>query len=154
MCHCFCADVPPKVTSQPKRLSEVVQGTAASFSVQATGTNPLSYEWQWKPAEEKTRSKEWHPCNTRWSNGATLTIPSVEMCNEGWYHCVVSNCAGRVISKPVQLSVGKKIEFSYTDIYPKWKVESGKKKLMLRKATKVHVYVQSFFPSLRGPPEV
>ena len=25
---------------------------------------------------------------------------------------------------------------------------------MLRKATKVHVYVQSFLPSLRGPPEV
>ena len=38
---------------------------------------------------------------------------------------------------------------------------SGKKKkvmivikAMLRKATKVHVYVQSFFPSLRRPPEV
>ena len=114
LCLFFCLDESPKVTSQPKRLSKVIQGTTASFTVQATGTDPLNYEWQWKPAEEKSGRKEWQPCNTSWSNGATLTIPSVQKSNEGWYHCVISNCAGRVISKPIQLSVGKskKIGFS------------------------------------------
>ena len=110
LCYCFCLDEPPKVTSQPKRLNKAVSRTAVSFIVQATGTTPLSYEWQWKPAEEKG---EWQPCNTRWADGATLTIPSVQKSNEGWYHCIISNCAGTVISKPVQLSVGKNNDFTY-----------------------------------------
>ena len=105
----FCLDEPPKVTSQPKRLNKVVTRTAVSFTVQATGTSPLNYQWQWKPTDGGSSSKEWHPCNTKWSNGATLTISGVQKSNEGWYHCVISNCAGRVISKPVQLSVGKNI---------------------------------------------
>ena len=112
--HCFCLAEPPKVTSQPKTLKKVVPGTAVPFTVQATGTDPLNYHWQWKPAEEKAGSEEWQTCNTKWSNGATLTIPSVKKSNDGWYHCIISNCGGTVISKPVQLSVGKTF---HTDTY-------------------------------------
>ena len=78
------------------------------FTVQATGTEPLRYNWQWKPTEEEG---EWQPCPAEWSDGATLTIPSVQKSNEGSYCCVVSNCAGTVISKPAQLSVGKNLYF-------------------------------------------
>ena len=78
------------------------------LTVQATGTEPLSYHWQWKPAEEEEGgSKEWQPCDTKWSEGATLTIPSVQKSNEGSYCCVISNYAGSQTSNPAELSVGK-----------------------------------------------
>ena len=70
------------------------------FSVEATGNEPLSYKWQWKPAE----SEEWQLCDAQ---GSTLTIPSVQKSNEGSYCCVVSNYAGNETSNPAQLSVGK-----------------------------------------------
>ena len=105
--HCLCLAELPKVTSQPKSLKKVVPGTAVPFTLQATGTEPLSYLWQWKPAEEEGGSEEWQPCPAEWSDGATLTIPSVQKSNEGRYHCIINNCGGTVISKPVQLGVGK-----------------------------------------------
>ena len=106
--HCFLfIGEPPKVTSQPKSLKKVVPRTTISFTVQATGREPLKYQWQWRPVEKENGSEEWQPCDARWSDGVTLTIPSVQKSNEGWYHCVISNLAGTVVSKPVQLSVGK-----------------------------------------------
>ena len=74
------------------------------FTVQATGTGPLSYNWQWKPAGE---SEEWQPCDTDFSDGAILTIPSGKKFNEGSYRCVISNCAGTQTSNPAELSIGK-----------------------------------------------
>ena len=91
---------------KPETLSKVAPGTAALFAVQATGTDPLNFHWQWKPAEE-CESEEWQPCPAEWSDGATLTIPSVQKPNEGSYHCVVSNYAGTQTSSPTQLTVGK-----------------------------------------------
>ena len=37
--------VPPAISAQPTNLS-VNQGQAASFSVTATGTSPMNYQWQ------------------------------------------------------------------------------------------------------------
>ena len=105
--HCFCLAEPPKVTSQPKNQKKVVPGTAVPLTVQATGTGPLNHQWEWKPAKEKDGSEEWQPCDAEWCDGATLTISSVQKSNEGWYHCIISNYAGAVISKPARLSVGK-----------------------------------------------
>ena len=50
-------------------------------------------------------SKDWQPCDAKWSNDATLTIPKVDICNEGSYRCVVSNIAGDQTSKPAKLEV-------------------------------------------------
>jgi len=73
------------------------------LTIQTNGTTPLSYQWQWKPAEE-----EWQPCNAEWCNGATLTIPNTQKSNEGRYRCVISNSAGNQTSKSAKLlSVGK-----------------------------------------------
>ena len=77
-----------------------------AFTVQATGTEPLNYHWQWNPAEEDG-SEEWQSCDAEWSDDATLTIPSVQQFNEGSYRCVICNSAGTQISKPAQISVGK-----------------------------------------------
>ena len=78
------------------------------FTTEATGTEPLRYQWlHWKPARKGGGSEEWQPCPAEWCDGATLTIPSVQKSNEGSYHCVISNCAGSQASEPAYLSVGK-----------------------------------------------
>ena len=95
---------PPRITCHPQELKNAVQGKPAKLTIQATGTEPLSYQWQWKPAE---KSVKWQPCPAEWCDGATLTIHSVQKSNEGSYRCVISNCAGSQVSNPVNLSVGK-----------------------------------------------
>ena len=50
-------------------------------------------------------SKNWQLCDAKWSTDATLTIPEVDICNEGSYRCVVSNFAGSQTSKPAKLEV-------------------------------------------------
>src|SRR5262249_30183475 len=42
-------NVPPSITAQPQPLT-VNQGSNATFSVTATGTVPLSYQWQFNAA--------------------------------------------------------------------------------------------------------
>ena len=99
------------VTSHPKSRKDISPGKHVAFTVKATGTNPLSYQWQWNPAAENGNkeggSEEWQPCDAEWCDGATLTILKVQQFNEGSYRCVISNHAGTQISKAAQLSVGK-----------------------------------------------
>ena len=98
---------PPRIITHPQKLKDVIPGKSAKFTVQATGTEPLNYNWQWKRDEKGSGSKQWQPCEEGWSDGAILTIPSVQKPNEGSYRCVVSNRDGNQISKAAQLSVGK-----------------------------------------------
>ena len=107
----FCLHVadPPRITTHPQDLKNVIQGKSAKFAIQATGTEPLSYHWQWKPTEEEGGSEEWQPCPAEWSDGATLTIPSVQKSNEGSYRCVVSKCVDSQTSKVAELTVGKNL---------------------------------------------
>lgn len=105
----FFSDEPPKVTNQPKSQNKVCPGIDVSFTIQATGSKPLSYLWQWKPAKEESGSEDWKRCPAEWSNGAILTIPNVQKSDEGYYCCVISNCAGEQTSCPTELSVGKNL---------------------------------------------
>ena len=78
-----------------------------TFTVQATGTKPLHYLWQWNPAKEGA-SEEWQPCSgVEGYDTATLTISSVQKSNRGNYRCVISNCAGSQTSKPAKLEVSR-----------------------------------------------
>ena len=98
---------PPRVINHPQQIV-AVKGTSAKFTIQATGTEPLSYLWQWKPAKKWWMwgaSEEWRSCDAEWSDGAILTIPNVQKTNEGDYHCVISNCAGIETSHLAQLKV-------------------------------------------------
>ena len=100
---------PPTITQHPEELNGVVPGKPVTFTVQATGTEPLSYQWQWKPAGEGSR-KEWQECNLKrfpGANSSMLTLPSVQQSNEGSYCCTISNPVGSQTSKPALLSVGK-----------------------------------------------
>ena len=77
------------------------------FIVEATGTEPLNYQWEWKSAMD---DGEWQLCDVERFPGAdssTIVICSVQKSNEGSYCCVVSNCAGSQTSNPARLSVGE-----------------------------------------------
>ena len=102
---------PLKIITHPQELKDVVEGKTAKFSIQAGGTEPLNYHWQWKPAEKGSGNKKWKQCPASWSEGATLTIPQVEKSIEGSYRCVVSNLAGEQTSNSAKLGVGKIVIF-------------------------------------------
>ena len=103
--HLLHVAVRPRITTHPKDLVNTVSGQQVLFTVKATGTKPLNYQWQYNPDTEGW-SEEWQPCSG--SNTNTLTIPSVQKSNEGSYCCVVSNCAGSRTSKAAKLfDVGK-----------------------------------------------
>ena len=80
------------------------------FTVHATGTEPLSYQWRWTlvgSGEENEEEEEWQLCDVKRSDSCRLTISSARKSNEGSYHCVISNCAGSQETKLATLSVGK-----------------------------------------------
>ena len=84
---------------------DAIPGNPVEFTIQATGTEPLNYNWEWSPAGEGG-SEEWQPCSgAEGSDTTTLTIPSVQKSNQGSYRCVVSNCAGSQTSRPAKLEV-------------------------------------------------
>ena len=89
-------------------MKDAVPGEPVKFPAEATGTPPLNYQWEWKPAMDDS---EWQPCDVERFPGAdssTLTIPSVQKSIEGSYHCIVGNCTGTNISNSAELSVGEK----------------------------------------------
>ena len=97
---------PPRIITHPQDLKNFVRGKCAKFIIQATGTEPLSYQWLHLnlPAEGRG-SEEWQSCPAEWSDGGTLTIPNVQKCNEGNYLCVIRNCAGEQTSEEAKLEV-------------------------------------------------
>ena len=108
---------PPKIITHPQELKDVVEGESAKFTIQAHGTEPFNYHWQWKPADKGSGSEKWQPCPANWCNGATLTVSKVEKSNEGSYRCVVSNIAGEQTSNSAKLSVGKNLTLNtYTSV--------------------------------------
>ena len=91
---------PPQVTVHPVDQSDIIPGSDVSFSVTATGTAPLSYQWQ--DGVDLTDGGSITGATT-----ATLTITGVMESNEGGYRCVVTNIAGIVTSSTAMLTVGK-----------------------------------------------
>ena len=96
----------PKVTDHPKSLKDAVPGNPVMFNIQATGSEPLSYQWQRKTGGG---SEGWQSCDVKrfpGANSSTLIIPSVQNSNEGSYRCIVSNCADSETSECAILTVG------------------------------------------------
>jgi hypothetical protein len=83
----FTVTVLPKGTSQPALMSQltnvvVVAGKTASFSVAATGTAPLTYQWKLNGA------------NLALATNAALTLSNTTTNQAGTYSVAVSNTAG------------------------------------------------------------
>ena len=84
--------VKPSITTQPKSQT-VNEGSSVTFSVTASGTTPLSYQWY------KGSSK------ISGATSASYKISSVKTSDEGSYKVTVSNSAGSVTSSAATLTV-------------------------------------------------
>ena len=84
--------------------NDVLPGEAVTFSVQTTGTQPLSFQWEWKQFGEKGEKDGWQ---NLFGEGSTFQVRSVQASNAGYYRCVVSNSAGSDTSQCASLTVGK-----------------------------------------------
>lgn len=83
-----------------------------TFTIEATGTKPFSYQWQWRPAGRGRRHIEWQNLFCDGSlfqevEDGGLKLTRVMACNAGYYRCIVSNCAGSETSQCASLTVGK-----------------------------------------------
>ncbi len=84
--------VPPNVTGDPSSQT-VNPGDTASFTVTATGTGPLGYQWRKGGT------------NLVGKIAAMLSIPGAQSADAGSYDCVVSNLAGSDTSAAATLTV-------------------------------------------------
>ena len=103
----FPTDEPPKVNDHPKSLKDALLDEPVTFTIQATGTEPLNYHWEHK---SRDGSQGWQSCDVEsfpGANSSTLTIPSVQKSNEGNYRCTVSNLAGSENSECATLTLGE-----------------------------------------------
>jgi hypothetical protein len=86
----------PTITSQPTDQT-VTAGQSATFSVTASGTGSLNYQWQ------KLVNGTW--TNISGATASTITISSAQASDAGQYEVVVSSSAGSATSNSVSLTV-------------------------------------------------
>ena len=87
--------LPPVITSQPNSVSTMV-GQKVVFSVTATGTGTLSYQWKKGTT------------NISGATTSTYTINSAQSSDVGGYFVVVTNSGGSVTSNIAMLTVASK----------------------------------------------
>jgi predicted esterase len=85
----------PVITQQPQSCTNVV-GTTATFTVQATGTEPRAYQWQ-------KLSADWTDLADRTNTALALT--NVQTSDAMDYRVVVTNADGAVTSDVAHLTV-------------------------------------------------
>jgi hypothetical protein len=85
-------NVPPTITAQPDSLSVTV-GSNATFTVTATGTSPLNYQWQFNST------------SIPGATGSSFTRSPALTNDAGLYAVVITNVAGSIISSNVTLTV-------------------------------------------------
>ena len=102
--HAHAAE-PPRITTHPQEVKDAAPGKLVTFSIEATGTEPLSYQWQYEAGSEGLQLYDVE--KSPGANSSTLTIPRVKKLNEGSYYCIVSNCAGSETSRCATLSLGE-----------------------------------------------
>jgi len=87
----------PSITTQPTGQAVNV-GQSATFTVAASGTQPLGYQWQ-------------HLVSAAWSNvgtnSPTLTIGAATTADAGSYHVIVTNSLGSATSDSASLAVNQ-----------------------------------------------
>jgi hypothetical protein len=83
----------PSIVTQPQD-QVVLLGQTAVFAVDASGTEPLSYQWYYNSSMLLTNAID-----------DTLTITNVQVANTGSYSVIVSNLVGSAVSSNAVLSV-------------------------------------------------
>jgi hypothetical protein len=84
--------VPPTITAQPQSVALSIAQTAV-FSVRASGSLPMSYQWRLASA------------NISGATNATLTLTNVQTSQAGNYSVAITNSAGSVTSSNAALMV-------------------------------------------------
>jgi hypothetical protein len=100
------APMAPTITTQPANQT-VPAGQTATFTVTATGTAPLSYQWQKNGTNINgaTASSYTTPATTTSDNGSTFAV-------------VVSNSTGSVTSNSATLTVNSGAQETYSTTFP------------------------------------
>jgi len=83
---------PPSITNQPQDLV-VTEGDNATFTVGATGSLPLSYQWHF------------YGTNLPGATSSVLALTNVSSAQAGTYDVAVTNSAGSTNSQPATLTV-------------------------------------------------
>ena len=100
-------NAPPAITTQPQNQS-VLAGQTATFSVAATGTPPLNYQWFFSGT------------NIAGATANPFTLANVQLTNAGNYSVVITNIAGSVTSSAASLTV----LFTNPAVFAQWNFNS------------------------------
>ncbi|MFN0138067.1 MAG: immunoglobulin domain-containing protein [Phycisphaerae bacterium] len=92
-----CAEL-PSVTAQPANQT-LFPESLASFTVGASGTGPLSYQWRRAGANLTDNG------HIAGATTATLTITNVQPADAGAYDVVITDVCGSIASTPASLTV-------------------------------------------------
>jgi hypothetical protein len=87
-----CSGSPPSITGQPTNQT-VVLGSNATFTVTATGTGPLNYQWTFAGT------------NLPGANASNLSLTGVQAAQAGSYQVVVTNTISAATSSVATLRV-------------------------------------------------
>jgi len=109
---------PPTLTTLPVGGSVYTNVGSFSFSVVATGTLPLLYQWQYN-----TVSNQATAVNIPGATNASYTLSPLYATNSGWYDVVVDNAGGVTSSIPVLLTVTAPVSSLY--VSQLWSVAPG-----------------------------
>jgi hypothetical protein len=91
---CLPSPIPPAIITQPTNQFVTV-GDNVSFSVTASGTAPLNYQWSLNTT------------NINGATNATLTLNDVQLSDAGYYSVTVTNLYGSVTSSNALLNVNQ-----------------------------------------------
>ena len=100
-------NAPPSITVPPQSQS-ILAGQSVAFSVAATGTPPLNYQWLFNGT------------NIFGATTNSFSLANVQATNGGNYSVIVSNFAGSVTSSPALLTV----VFTNPVIFAQWNFNS------------------------------
>ena len=93
-------NVPPAITVPPQSQT-VSAGSNCTFTVTATGTAPLGYQWRFNGAALSGASAN------------SYTVTNAQPSNQGPYTVVITNMAGSVTSAPAALIVVSELRLQY-----------------------------------------
>ena len=80
---------------------------SVSFTVEATGVEPIEYQWENRSADGEDSWEPLHASDESFEGvqSNTLTISTVQDCHEGEYRCVLRNPNGSTTSNSAALSL-------------------------------------------------
>lgn len=94
-------NTPPVITAQPQNQA-VIAGATATFSVAATGSTPLAYQWRQSGT------------NIAGATASSFSRLNAQPANTGNYTVVITNGLGSVTSAPASLTVSYSLAASST----------------------------------------